>query len=296
MATIFAFPGYERLLDNINQPLGFDVGAVMLRRFPDGESLLQIQSETVESEVILVCGLEDADRKLMPLLCFSEVAREMGASNITLVAPYLGYMRQDKRFHPGEAVSAPIFAQFISSHFDSLVTVDPHLHRIRALDEVYRIPNKVVAAAPMLADWVRNHVRNPLLIGPDAESKQWVSEVAGLADTPYVILEKTRHGDEEVTISLPDLTSYHSHTPVLIDDVISSGGTMLEAIRGLRHAGLAKPLCIAVHAMFAKNAYALLQDAGVEKIVSCNTITHVSNQVDVSGLLADGIKTLPCYK
>ena len=117
-------------------------------------------------------------------------ARDLGASLIVLVAPYLAYMRQDKRFHTGEAITSRTFASMLSAAVDGLVTVDPHLHRYHALDEIYRVPTRVVASAPAIARWVRKNVANPLLIGPDTESEQWVAAVARDAGAPGIVLQK----------------------------------------------------------------------------------------------------------
>ena len=124
----------------------------------------------------------------------------------------------------------------MSAHFDWLVTVDPHLHRYASLDEIYTLESEVVQAAPALADWIAAHVEKPVLIGPDAESEQWVSAVAGLHNLPWRVMTKTRHGDREVTMELPDLSGLEDHTPVLVDDIISSGATVAEATRHLTEA------------------------------------------------------------
>jgi len=140
----------------------------------------------------------------LPLLFAADTARDLGARRIGLVAPYLAYMRQDIRFHAGEAVTSRTFAAILSRHLDWLVTVDPHLHRYHELSEIYRIPTQVVHAAPFLASWIKRNVARPLIIGPDLESEQWVSQVAADADAPFLVCEKIRSGDRHVTISIPN--------------------------------------------------------------------------------------------
>ena len=117
-----------------------------------------------------------------------------------VLAPYLVYMRQDMRFKPGETISVRHFAGWLCNHCDWLVTVDPHLHRVVDLSQVYRIPTRVVHAADGVARWLRTHVPQPLLIGSDEESAQWVSDVARRADAPFVVLTKQRRGDRDVEI------------------------------------------------------------------------------------------------
>ncbi|MCA1481376.1 phosphoribosyltransferase family protein, partial [Bradyrhizobium sp. NBAIM08] len=139
-------------------------------------------------------------------------------------------------------------------YFDGLVTVDPHLHRYDSLDAVYWTPSRVVHAAPLLAQWIQNNAYQPLLIGPDSESEQWVSEVARLAGAPYLVLEKVRRGDRDVSVSVPDVGRWLNHTPVLVDDIISTARTMIETVGHVRAAGLLPPICVGVHGIFADRA------------------------------------------
>jgi ribose-phosphate pyrophosphokinase len=239
-------------------------------------------------DVALVCTLDRPDPKFLPMTFAATTAWQLGAARVGLVAPYLAYMRQDKRFHEGEAVTSGIFATLVSSTFDWLVTVDPHLHRHKSLGEIYSIPSRAVRSAPLLAEWIAANVPAPLVIGPDIESEQWVSEVAARANAPHRVLRKERRGDRDVEISLPDLHEFSGRTPVLVDDIVSSGRTMIETARHLRAQGMAPPTCIAVHALLAPDAYgALAETSGA--IVSSNTVLHETNLIDVSGPLAEAV-------
>ena len=111
-----------------------------------------------DRRIALVCTLDRPDAKMLPLLFAAAAARELGASQVGLVAPYLAYMRQDRRFKPGEAVTSREFARLLSGAFDWLVTVDPHLHRYASLAEIYRIPTRVVHAAPLISQWIRTRI------------------------------------------------------------------------------------------------------------------------------------------
>jgi ribose-phosphate pyrophosphokinase len=172
---------------------------------------------------------------------------------------------------------------------DWLVTVDPHLHRLDSLDHVYSIPTTIARAAPSIATYIATKITRPVLVGPDAESVQWVSKVAEACKAPYVILEKTRRGDRDVSISMPD-QAWSGHTPVLIDDIVSTGKTMVEATRQLRAAGSAPPVCIAIHAVFADVVTDELMLAGATGIVTCNTIPHATNQISVADPIADAVR------
>lgn len=268
------------------------VGRLDWRRFPDGESLVAIDDELAGADVAIVASLHDPDVMALALRFAADTAREFGARSVGLVAPYLAYMRQDKRFNLGEAVSAPLFARFISESVDWLVTVDPHLHRIHALDEVYRIPARTVAAAPAVADWIRREVDRPILIGPDSESEQWVRDIAARAGAPFQVLEKQRRGDRDVSVSLPDAAAAQGRTPVIVDDIVSSGRTAIETLGHLHRLGLPPATCVAIHAVFAGDAHAQLLAAGAARIVSTDTIAHASNAIGMAQPLADAVLAL----
>ena len=267
-------------------------GVVTLRRFPDGESYVRVESSVRGRDVAIVCTLARPDDKVLPLFFLAATARDLGATSVGLVAPYLAYMRQDRRFAEGEGVTSSYFASLLSGSVDWLVTVDPHLHRRASLDEIYTIPTEVVHAAPRVAEWIRTNVRRPLLVGPDAESAQWITAVAEAADAPSIVLAKVRRGDRDVAVIVPDVERWHDHTPVLVDDIVSTARTMIATVRHLRRGGLPAPVCIGVHAVFAKGAYDDLRAAGAAAIVTCNTISHVSNIIDLSGELAHAMTTL----
>lgn len=166
-----------------------------------------------------------------------------------------------------------------------MITVDPHLHRIHDLNEVYSVPSRVVHAADPVAAWIGRKIKRPVLIGPDSESWQWVSDVAGRANAPFTVLEKTRRGDRDVEVSMPELDRWRDHTPVLVDDIISTGRTMIETLGHLKRLGLPPAVCIGVHGVFAGEAFEEIQQAGAAQVVTCNTIPHESNAIDLTAPL-----------
>jgi ribose-phosphate pyrophosphokinase len=285
MQIFLPMPGNEAMAQRLAERCGAELGAIEWRRFPDEESYVRIVSEVAGKRVDIVCTLARPDPQFLSLVFAASTARALGAASVHLIAPYLAYMRQDKSFHEGEAVSSTDFARLVSQSFDSLVTVDPHLHRRRSLAEIFSVPTRVEHAAPLLADWIAAHVDAPLVIGPDSESEQWVAAVAARAKAPYVVANKERLGDRRVIVSLPDLGQWAGRRPVLIDDIVSSGRTMIEAARTFAERGMKKPYCLAVHALFAEQSYQELQ-ALAERVISTDTITHPSNGVSVAELLA----------
>jgi len=279
---IFSLPGNEAFLSALGASVKFEAGVLETRRFPDGEAYVRIDTPVEGRPVALLCTLARPDPVFLTLWYAARTLRELGAGRIGLIAPYLAYMRQDRSFQPGEAVSSRHFAALLSSAFDWLVTMDPHLHRYRSLAELYSIVAFGVESAPALSAWLRANVRDPIVIGPDAESEQWVAAVARKAGAPYLVLEKSRHGDRDVVIRLPDLERARGRTPVLVDDIVASGRTMAEATRQLVAAGQAPPVCVGVHALFDDAAHAMLLRAGAARIVTTNTVAHPTNAIDVS--------------
>lgn len=274
----------------IGESCNYEPGDLIVHTFPDEESCVQIRTDVKNREVIFVASLDRPNKKILPLIFAADTAKNLGAKKIGLVVPYLPYMRQDKQFNPGEGISAIYFAKLISHHFNWLLTIDPHLHRIKSLSEIYSIPTTVLHIIDPIVDWIKENVIQPLLIGPDSESEQWVSAVAEKANIPYVISDKIRTGDRTVKVSIKGLEKYQNHTPVLIDDIISTAKTMTTTIKHLHDNHMTPPVCIGIHAIFAENSYNDLKNSGASKIVSCNTIKHPSNAIDVTSLVIQALK------
>jgi ribose-phosphate pyrophosphokinase len=289
---LIAMPGNEGLADGLARALGGETGRLVTRHFPDGETYLCLETTLAGRSVALTCTLAHPDDKVLPLLFAASAARDLGASRIGLIAPYLAYMRQDRRFRAGEAITSNYFGRILSHHFDWLVTVDPHLHRHTALGEVFSIPTRVAHAAPVISAWIRRELQKPLLIGPDAESEQWVMAVARDAAAPHVTAQKVRRGDLDVEVSIPDLAVWRDHTPVLVDDIISSGRTMIEAVGQVRRAGMPPPVCIGVHGIFAGQAFDELMAAGAARVITVNTIPHPTNAIDITPLLGEAVGSI----
>lgn len=285
---VLSWPEGEAFGQRLARALGCDHAVVATRRFPDHETYLRLPPSLAGTEVVLNCTLADPDPKLAPLLFAADTARDLGAARVGLVAPYLAYMRQDRRFEAGEAITSRSFARVLSASVDWLVTADPHLHRFASLDELYPIPSSVVRAAPLLAGWICENVERPLLVGPDAESRQWVAQAAATMGAPFAVLEKTRRGDREVELVLPDLTAHRGLTPVLIDDVAASGHTLIEAARLLAEAGFAQPCCAVTHALFAGDAFEKLRTVTAD-IVSTDSIPHPTNRIELAPAFAAAV-------
>ncbi|MFC7459903.1 ribose-phosphate diphosphokinase [Hydrogenophaga defluvii] len=265
---------------------------VQRHRFPDGELRLQLPPE-LPARVVVWRGLHQPNEKLVELLLIARGARALGAQWLGLVTPYLAYMRQDIAFHPGEVVSQRVVGGFLADLFDAVLTVDPHLHRVATLHEAVPLRDAeravVLSGAPLLADLIAQHHSAPLLLGPDEESLQWVASAAQARGWDHATCVKQRHGDRHVTIALPALP-VAGRAVVLLDDVASSGQTLVEATRLLRAAGAASVDVAVTHALFAGDAIDQVKAAGARHVWSTDCIPHPSNAVSivpaVAGVLA----------
>ncbi len=284
------YPGNEDLGLSLKSSIPSHIMETKIRKFPDGESYVRFLEPVTPGPLVILASLNQPDTKLLPLLFAANRAREMGAKPLILVAPYLAYMRQDREFKRGEVVTNREFATLISNYFDHLITVDPHLHRIDSLSEIYPISTDCLPSAPLIAQWIKKHVAKPVVIGPDSESKQWVQEIAHLADAPYEVFSKQRFSDNEVQLKLPDMTLYQDHVPVLADDIISTAGTMIEAVHGLKKLLPLAAVCVGIHGIFADNSHQKLQASGIRELVTTNTISHGTNQIDVAPLITSAIQ------
>lgn len=270
---------------------GMALACVQRHVFPDGEIKLQLPG-SLPPQVVLLRSLHQPNDKLIELLLAARTARTLGAQHLTLVAPYMAYMRQDIAFHPGEAVSQQIVGQFLAGLFDAVITVDPHLHRVSSLQQAIPTPQALaLTAAPLLADFVFRQCPDALLVGPDEESEQWITAAAKAHQLDHAVCRKTRHGDRHVGVELPDV-NVTGRAVVLLDDIASSGHTLAQAAQLLLRAG-ARSVDVAVtHALFAGDALAVVKGAGVNHIWSTDAVRHDSNCVSVAGLVASALRQI----
>jgi len=267
--------------------LGIAYDTVALHHFPDGESLVRI--DTVPDVAIVYRSLNRPNAKLIELVLATSALRENGARKVILVAPYLAYMRQDMAFEPGQAVSQQVIGKLLGEQFDALLTVDPHLHRIRSLDEVMPGTEAVsITAAPALAHAI-DVAANPVLVGPDSESRQWVEAIAAPIGLDVLVGAKQRKGDRDVAITFDDLARVAGRNAVLVDDVISSGATLAVAARTLRQAGAKSVEALATHCLASDAELSALQAAGIERVRSSDSIPGPTASISLSPLLAGEI-------
>jgi ribose-phosphate pyrophosphokinase len=269
--------------------LGVPHARIDRHRFPDGESRLRLPPE-LPAHVAFLRGLEQPNDRLVELLLAAAGARELGARQLTLACPYLGYMRQDMAFTPGEVVSQRHIGRLLAQAFDAVVTIDPHLHRVATMDEV--VPGQrgvALTAAPLLGAFVAERVPRAVLLGPDEEAGQWVRVAAQPHGLDHAVCVKQRHGDHDVQVALPTI-DVQGRAVVLFDDVASTGRTLVAAAEGAWAAGAASVDAAVTHALFVGDALEQLRAARVRHVWSSDSVPHASNVVRVAPLLAGALR------
>ncbi len=267
---------------------GIEARAIERHIFPDGEIRIALPTG-LSRAVVIFRSLVRPNDKLVELLLAARTARALGAIHLTLVAPYLAYMRQDIAFHPGEAVSQRIIGGLLADLFDAVVTVDPHLHRIATLDEAIPVEHALaLSASRLLADHVAARRSDAMLVGPDEESAQWVATAARAHGFDHAVCTKVRRGDLDVEIALPAI-EVRGRAVVLVDDMVSTGKTVAVAAGKLLAAGARSVDLAVTHALFAEGAVERLREAGVGEVWSTDCILHPTNAIVVAPLLAEAL-------
>ena len=289
--TLHCFPDSLVFARKLARALGAPLARVALHYFPDAETRVRIEPGI--DHALLVRSLHDPNPKLFELLLAASALRDGGAPSVTLVAPYLPYMRQDRAFVRGEAVSQRVLGDLLGRAFDGVVCVEPHLHRIRSLSEVFPCDTRGLSAAPAIARWVARQGEPCWVVGPDEESEPWVRAIGEAAGMPHVVARKQRIGDDTVVVTLPPGVRAPCARAVLVDDIASSGATLAAAARALHEAGAERVDAVVAHAIIAPGAEARIREARIVSLVSCDTLPHPTNAIETAGLIADALLAGP---
>jgi len=274
----------KRIAKHSGQPFA----ELIVKHFPDGELYIRYPIDVKGKHIVLVQSMNPKPNDaMMEAMLAERTAKELGASTVTLIAPYLAYLRQDKRFHPGECKSNNIIASMLK-HFSRIITIDPHLHRIRSLGEIFNTRTATLSANELISDYIGKHWKNPAILGPDIESFQWAETIAAKLNLHALVLKKKRYTSRTVRIKLKEASGFKGKDVVIVDDIISTGHTMLEVVKQLRKHGAKSVTCICVHGVFAEQAAEKLRKAGA-KVISTNTIVHQTNAIDVSKIISEAL-------
>jgi ribose-phosphate pyrophosphokinase len=275
------------------EALGLTCKPIAARLFPDGESLITVPQ--VGSCALLYRPLYDPNPKLLDTLLAASALRDGGATRIVLVAPYLPYMRQDKAFAAGQAVSQKVIGRLLGKAFDAIIGVAPHLHRSHDLSAIFD-GRPAIAIDPVIgfAALLKGHVpaETTIVVGPDQESEPQARSLAEALNVPFVAATKSRLGDTEVDLRLPAAVDLGGRHVVLVDDVVSTGRTLAAAARAARTRGARHVEAIVCHALFSGATLGDLVAAGVERVRSADGIPHPTNAVNLAPLLADAVRGL----
>lgn len=278
----------RELAKKISKNLKCEYSELIVNKFPDGELYIKFNTELENKEVVLVQTLNPSNEALLELILAMHTAKELKCKKLILVIPYLAYIRQDKRFKPGEAVSGKIIGKLLDKA-DEIISIDPHLHRFKSLNEVFNTKTKKLTANELIFNFINRNYKNPVILGPDAESYQWAKEIADKINAEAVILEKKRFGSNKVKVSLSTNIDLKNKDVVIIDDIISSGHTILEAVKLIKNHKPKSINVIAIHGIFAGEKVLAEIKKNVKSIITTNTINNKYSKIDVSNLISNSL-------
>ncbi|MFA6461989.1 MAG: ribose-phosphate diphosphokinase [Candidatus Woesearchaeota archaeon] len=281
----------ELLAQKLAKQLKVKYSPLTIGAFPDGELYLKFNTEVKKQTLVIVQSFHPhPDQSLFDIVFAANTAKDLGAKKVILVSPYLGYMRQDKRFNPGECVSSRVMAKLLNHSVDKVITIDPHLHRYKSLKEVFTVPAVRLTADGLLVDYLKKNLRKVVIIGPDWESYQWAEDIAHKIGAEVTVLEKTRYNSRHVTEKMIHPITIKGKDVAIIDDIISTGHTLCEAAKSAKKLGARNVYALGVHGLLVENAFDKLKKAGVKKVITTNCIEHETNRIDVSSILVNELK------
>jgi ribose-phosphate pyrophosphokinase len=271
--------------------LGLSLQEIALHRFPDGE--MRVTVGRAASTTIIYASLDQPNDKLLAILFAAEALRRGGTRRLVLLAPYLCYMRQDAAFHEGEAISQKAVGRLLAATVDRVITVDAHLHRTTDIRAVFPgIEAENLSAMPAIANALRITGIDPatIVVGPDAESRPWVSDLAGRLGLAHAVAQKIRRGDRAVDIGFAEPASVAGRPVLLVDDIVSSGGTLIACAKALRAAGATAIDAVITHALFPPEMAIEFADAGIRSIRSTSSVPHPTNAIPLDDIFVAALR------
>ncbi|MCW4048386.1 MAG: ribose-phosphate diphosphokinase [Candidatus Bathyarchaeota archaeon] len=289
-------PASVELGKAVAKKLGLEAYPVEHKIFSDGESKIRITVPVKDEHVVLVqTTAPDPDRKFMQLLMMARTAKDFGAERVTALVPYLAYARQDKRFLEGEALTFDVALTLLESvGIDDLVVVDIHNEEVtKELQSSHRIKVHPVSAIPAIATYLKeNGYDGAYSLSPDIGRKDIVSKASKIMGGGFAFFEKVRDLHTGKTTMIIKELEMKGKKAVVFDDIISSGGTMARAIKGLKDQGADLVAAVCTHALFMPGAEKKLKAAGTDLILTADTVETSYSKVSIAGLLADTVKQL----
>jgi ribose-phosphate pyrophosphokinase len=292
VVTIHYLPGARNDATRLAARLGISAYEISLHRFPDDE--LRVTVGSPAATTLIYSSLDRPNEKLLALLFACEALRREGARRLVLVAPYMCYMRQDTAFEKGQAVSQRAVGQLLSENFDRIITVDAHLHRTANIHAIFpRIEADNLSATPAIADAMRSagYDHKTIVVGPDAESLPWVSDLANRLNLDFAVARKVRRGDQTVDIAFPNEGIFAGRPVLVVDDIVSSGGTLSACARALVAEGASNLNAIVVHALFGEQLVGDLKRAGIQTVRSTTSVPHPTNAIPLDSIFTEALRS-----
>ena len=283
---VVGFDSSQSLAIKIARILKAKYTKVETRYFPDKETYLRYNTSLKGQTLMLVNSLYFPDQKILQVAFAAKTAKELGAKKVILFSPYMPYIRQDKRFKKGECLSSKIFPKLLVG-VDYFITIDPHLHRYKSLSQIFKIKTKVLSSNKLIYNYIKRNFKNPIIIGPDKESYRWAKKIAKKLNVKSIILKKVRVTSHKVIIKKFNVNSIKDKQVILLDDIISTGTTMLKTIKMLKNSNIKNINVICVHGLFLEHSAKKLKKAGAKSIVSTNTIPSKYSKIDISNLIKE---------
>ncbi|MDB4947596.1 MAG: prs 1 [Gemmatimonadetes bacterium] len=294
--TLLAGTANPVLAAALARELGVELGGCEVRRFPDGEVDVRLTASVRRREVFVVQPTcPPVNDHLVELLAVADACRRSAAARVVAVVPYYGYARSDKRHGRREPITASLVAGLMeAAGIDHVLTVDLHTTQIEGF---FRVPVDTLSAVPVLCEALRDRVpADAVVVAPDAGRVALATEYADLLDRPLVVLHKRRESGTETRVT-HIVGEVRGRACVLVDDMISTGGTIVESVGALRDAG-ARPdfTVVATHGLLLRDAAARLAAAGVGTLVVTDTVPPAPSPppglhvVSVAPILADFIR------
>ncbi len=285
---IFGFESSANIAKRVAKHLRKRYSHIYIDKFPDKELYLKFNENVKGKDVVIIQSFyNNINQSLIETLFACYTAKDLGARKVTLVATYFPYLRQDKMFNKGECVSDKIVARLFDKSIDKIIIINPHMHRRKSLNEIFKIKTHILTAKSLILDYLDKKRNFDVLIGPDEESYQWIKSVARALRIKAYILKKKRFNARKVKIILPKRIDVKDKNIVIIDDIVSTGNTLLETIKLLRKKGAKKITCLVVHGIFLENSLEKLRRYA--EIIATNTIPNKVARIDISGLIAENL-------
>ena len=270
----------KNVAEEISKELRVPLANAISKRFPDDELYVRILDD-ISGEDVIIVQTTYPDPNIIELFLLQNAAQEAGAKKIIVIIPYLGYARQDTKFKEGEPISAKTIARLVSLQADRVITVDPHKEHIL---DFFAVPAFSCSAVSELAKYLKKK-NIDLVLAPDKGALERAKKASSIINCDFDYMEKTRIDGSTVEIK-PKHLDVNNKNVAIIDDIISTGGTMAKSIYELKKHG-AKNISVAcTHGLFAGEAVKKLRSAGCTEIIATDTIKSDFSRVNIAPCIA----------